>query len=378
MLILTPDAVGSTLLQRLLTIYMQFHRFDQPVINLHELTNGLWKFYSSDFNQEIITRRGAWGYHQSLPEVIEMLQSVDHYKTARLAQYHIVQRQDSLEHQLPFYQYIDQNFYVIACRRQNLFEHAMSHAINAVSKKLNVYSPQEKLSSFYRLYHSGLEVQPEQIFSVMDRYRDYLIWADRYFTVGSYFYYEQHLPEIEKYILNLPVFGEQKQLITWKQTFDIDFKDWNLCHYYDSDIGSLALSSEDTLLKLVNTVGTSTQTTSLSLLRELLPAAHKSFLETHKQQYTKVNQSIGTMQSLGILPSTVPIKKQTLSEKLHIVRNLAQCVDAFNSWAEKNPGIATPISLDQLRSQAQLEYRQHWDSTAIAAEQSLVQISNQT
>ena len=32
-LILTPDAVGSTLLQRMLTIYMQFHDFNRPVIN---------------------------------------------------------------------------------------------------------------------------------------------------------------------------------------------------------------------------------------------------------------------------------------------------------------------------------------------------------
>jgi hypothetical protein len=53
-LILTPDAVGSTLLQRMLAIYMQFHEFDRPVINLHELTNGLAKYYSPEFN------RGNW------------------------------------------------------------------------------------------------------------------------------------------------------------------------------------------------------------------------------------------------------------------------------------------------------------------------------
>ena len=45
-LILTPDGVGSTLLQRVLTISMQLHEFDRPVINLHELTNGLEKYYS--------------------------------------------------------------------------------------------------------------------------------------------------------------------------------------------------------------------------------------------------------------------------------------------------------------------------------------------
>ena len=40
-LILTPDRVGSTLLQRVLTVYMLRQGFDKPVINLHELTNGL-------------------------------------------------------------------------------------------------------------------------------------------------------------------------------------------------------------------------------------------------------------------------------------------------------------------------------------------------
>ena len=39
-LVLTPDAVGSTLIQRLLTIYMQLNQFDRPVINLHELSKG--------------------------------------------------------------------------------------------------------------------------------------------------------------------------------------------------------------------------------------------------------------------------------------------------------------------------------------------------
>ena len=53
-LILTPDAVGSTLLQRLITIYMQFHSYDRPVINLHELTNGLVKYHNEKFNQEVL------------------------------------------------------------------------------------------------------------------------------------------------------------------------------------------------------------------------------------------------------------------------------------------------------------------------------------
>ena len=56
-LILTPDAVGSTLLQRLITIYMQFHQYDRPVINLHELTNGLVKYHNSVLNQDVLGKK---------------------------------------------------------------------------------------------------------------------------------------------------------------------------------------------------------------------------------------------------------------------------------------------------------------------------------
>ena len=115
-LILTPDAVGSTMLQRVITIYMQLHEYNKPVINLHELTNGLVKYYSPDFNRVLLGKQnGAWGYHQSLKEVVELLDSVDHYKTSRLAQYHIKNRQDTLEQQIPFYKYLTDKFYVISC-----------------------------------------------------------------------------------------------------------------------------------------------------------------------------------------------------------------------------------------------------------------------
>ena len=104
-LILTPDAVGSTLLQRMLTIYMQLHDFARPVINLHELTNGLAKYYSPEFNREIVSKKSIekWGYYQTLEQVVELLSSVDHYKTSRLAHYHIKQRGDAIDQQIPFY-----------------------------------------------------------------------------------------------------------------------------------------------------------------------------------------------------------------------------------------------------------------------------------
>jgi hypothetical protein len=151
-LILTPDAVGSTLLQRLITIYMQFSQYDKPVINLHELTNGLEKYYNESLKQEVLGKPKIWGYHQSLEEIVSLLDSADHYKTSRLAQYHIRNRQDSLADQLSFYQYLNDNFFIVSCRRHNVFEHVLSWALTKVTKKLNVYSPEEKISSTFHLY----------------------------------------------------------------------------------------------------------------------------------------------------------------------------------------------------------------------------------
>jgi hypothetical protein len=149
-LILTPDAVGSTLLQRLITIYMQFHHYDRPVINLHELTNGLVKYHNVTFDQDVLGKQdGLWGYHQSLREVVDLLSTTDHYKTSRLAHYHIRNRQDSLEQQIPFYQYLNDNFYIISCRRHNVFEHALSLCLNKITKKLNVYSGDDKINTFF-------------------------------------------------------------------------------------------------------------------------------------------------------------------------------------------------------------------------------------
>lgn len=115
-LILTPDRVGSTLLQRLITVYMLRREFDKPVINLHELTNGLSRYYNTTLNQEIVGKpRGIkWDYYQTLSQVESLLKSSNHYKTSRLAHYHIVARQDSIADQIQFYEYLNREFFVSA------------------------------------------------------------------------------------------------------------------------------------------------------------------------------------------------------------------------------------------------------------------------
>ena len=129
---------------------MQFHQFDRPVINLHELTNGLVKYHNTTFDQDVLGKKNeSWGYHQSLEQIVELLSSVTHYKTSRLAHYHIRNRQDTIADQKSFYQYLNDNFYIISCRRHNIFEHSLSWCLSKITKKLNVYNDGEKIDNFF-------------------------------------------------------------------------------------------------------------------------------------------------------------------------------------------------------------------------------------
>lgn len=391
-LILTPDAVGSTLLQRLITIYMQFHDFDRPVINLHELTNGLQKYFSPEFNQEIVSKRKveSWGYHQSLEQIVDILDSVRHYKTSRLAQYHIKNRNDSLEQQVPFYRYLDQNFFVIACRRDNIFEHALSMTINSITKKLNVYNHQEKIDTFVDLYLNPITLDEEVFANKLSAYQNYITWSSDHFNVGSYFYYDRDLDRIEDYILDLPIWPQNNIRITWQQKFGLSLNNWNRCHHIPSDIGGF-LQSKDELYQLL---GQNTDRVTSDTVRryqhnalpqwpavhttddfESLPVEIKSkfledskimpvdlaprpvqeFMAHHTPAYRLAESAIHRMQELDILMSPPPIKKQTLQEKMSMVKNIDRCLEIYNQWIMHNPDLGSPFCRSDLDDLAMKE-----------------------
>ena len=368
-LILTPDAVGSTLLQRVLTIYMQLHEFDRPVINLHELTNGLEKYYSEDFNQEILSKRQVkyWGYYQSLEEVVQLLDSVSHYKTSRLAQYHILNRQDPIEQQVPFYRYLDNNFFIIACRRHNIFEYALSMSLNRITKKLNVYDHEEKIDIFADIYLNRVKIDLRVFVDQLQQYSRYIKWSSACFNIGSFFYYDQHVENIEQYVLDLPVFSSQRKKITWQEKFGINFSNWNRMHHIPSNIGTL-LSSPDSIKSLASYKKTSDDSRLATLDKspeELIVSksdpATIQFLKHHQQGFKNVNSAIQKMCELDVMVSPPPIKKQTLVEKMHIINNIGECLRLYNKWIEKHPDLGQPLSEDDLQSQA---YKEHasWNS----------------
>jgi len=367
-LILTPDRVGSTLLQRLITVYMQSHTYNRPVINLHELTNGLMKYYSPVFNQEVLGKPTdrPWGYYQTLNEIIEHLHSTDHYKTARLAHYHIMNRQDSMADQVPFYQFLNDNFFIISAQRKNLLEHALSWGIHGHSKRLNVYTHQEKIDIFANIYQNRITIDVNVMLAYLDKYVNYLQWVDNHFTVSSYFEYETHLPKIEEYILGLDIFGGQ-QTKTWNDTFGIEFKDWNRCHYLASDMSGISaqLPAPDNLqltfdsTNQVDNIDLVPVVTKNEIFNSLSPG-DRQFVRQNVGKYVNGYKAINELVHHKILVTGVPIKLQTMMEKRQLIRNFDQCAEAYNQWV-KESGVGDPYTDSDIKKLALNEIKD-WHS----------------
>ena len=340
-LILTPDRVGSTLLQRLLTVYANINEnYDPLTINLHELTNGLEPYHNNTFNRTVLGKpkndKGArWGYYQSLETIANLLENCNHDVTARLAHYHIKNRNDAISDQVAFYQYLNDNFYIISCRRKNLFEHAMSWAIVGESKNLNVYSVKQKYEVFKDIDKNKIHVQTEVMEKYLMQYNEYTDWVDRHFNVNSYFEYERDLPNIEKFILNLNVFNNKKNLLTWQDRFNINWNDWNRIHYLLSLIPFNHKFSDD----------------------------EKQFIKLNIDDYTQCRIFIQDLQDNGIIISGIPIKLHTLKEKAELITNIDQCLLNYNKWIGINqPSYAIGYRPETLTQVAQIEYT-NWTST---------------
>jgi len=370
-LILTPDRVGSTLLQRLITVYMVSHEYDKPVINLHELTNGLMKYYSPLFNQEVLGKPNEgkpWGYYQSLSEITELLHTTDHYKTSRLAHYHIKNRRDSLADQVPFYNYLNDNFFIISAQRDNLLEHALSWGIQSQSKKLNVYSREEKIETFAGIYRNKIAVDQISFTKYLDDYVDYTRWVKDHFNVSSYFKYEQHLPKIEEYILGLNIFNGQKNKKTWNDIFKIEFNDWNRCHYLTSDLSGIGQQLPNSQEKLQLTFDGVTPVNNFQLqsvgekdIPSSLSQADQNFLTSVGPQYVQVYKTLNELVENKVLVTPIPIKLQTMLEKKLIITNFEECVDTYNRWVEHN-GVGNTYTSSDINNSIVKEIT-HWHAT---------------
>lgn len=338
-LILTPDRVGSSFLQRLITVYMTAHKYDRPVINIHELTDPvLFKYYSSVFNQEVLGRSLTLGKHRSLPEIVELLKSVDHYKVCRLTQYYLRQRQDPIADQVPLYHYLNDNFYIISARRDNMFEYGLSWCIAKESYLMNAASPLEKFDYFKRLYRNKIIIDPQMLLHHIYQYQDYIKWVDESFKVNSYFHYDRDMTQIEDYVLNLNIFKDQEKKKSWEDIFGISFTDWNKCHYLISDMSGIGQQLENsTVPKLTydkNDTSMQLQWVEPKYIPQTLTREDQRLLVEKGPVYIQAANAIQELVDHKILAKGMPIKLQTMMEKRLLVTNFDECLDAYNRAVE--------------------------------------------
>jgi len=326
--ILTPDGVGSSLLQRVLTVHMNSSNFDRSIINLHELTNGLQKYFSPIFNDFVLGKDFGIGYSQSLPEIISLLQSVDHYKTSRLAYYHLTRRQDSIDDQKKFYDFLNDNFFIIAAQRKNVFEYGLNWGLKSTTNVANTYTHAQKLEQLYKL-KDGVTIPPQTFIKHLNNYKNYIQWAGLYFNVNSFFIYEDHALDIDTYIHNLDFF-QKKMKKSWADLTGLDWQKWNRCHKLTSD--AFLANLKTPMIEYRQNINSLT----LDAVYKHLPLTEQQFLSENLPVYTRSINAVEEMVANGILVTNIPIKMQTLIEKKLITKNFVDLVYVYNDWAEKN------------------------------------------
>ena len=186
-LILTPDGVGSTILQRLITMTLYIEKHN--VMNTHELTNGI------EMQNGVAGKNFDLAYTQSLKQITEILQH-SHKQTAlvsRVAKYHLDYRNDPIGDCQDFYQFLN-NFFEkkIMCVRENIFEYAMSWSIRDRSGVLNVYSREDRAK-----VSKVTEVDEIYFLQKCQEYVNYHTWIEKNFPGLEKVSYESILKDCD-------------------------------------------------------------------------------------------------------------------------------------------------------------------------------------
>lgn len=292
-LILTPDGVGSTILQRTLTLAL--HLDGNDVVNCHELTNGLklkdGRIYK-DFSVE---------YSQTLEQIIDMLEkSNDNYSlVSRLARYHLLSRNDPNNALNEFYNFLKQfNHKIIVCKRKNIFEYAMSWSIRNKSKVLNVYKNKDRISV--------KNIDSVSLDFFLNKCQDYVYytkWIEENFEDHHTVYYEDFVSNTDQ------VVGE---ILQCRNTLFNDTLGEKL-----SDIFQKEYSVSNRLIEL---------------------SEKQKFLPLLKYKETMMKLEKNKNLPLGI---AAPIKNTTLKDKKKIVQNYNTCKSLFLDFARRHNWIDT-------------------------------------
>lgn len=285
-LILTPDGVGSTLLQRIITMCLYLE--GQKVINTHELTNGL------ELKENVVKKNFDLNYTQSLFEITEILKQTSSATNliSRIAKYHIDSRKDPVKDQLSFFDFLNKRFdKLIMCVRNNVFEYAMSWSIRKESDILNVYTKNDR-----QKVSQVSKVDESFFIHKCQNYVNYQNWVAKNFKEVVQISYEDMLLKSDEVIYSLTGFKD-----TFQKKFGLPL---NLIMHKEYNFFKSLTTNEE---------------------QKLSHKEGKALIKYKSVSHEMINKDI-------IL--NLPLKNTTLTDKKNQIKNFDSCLDKFYKFAK--------------------------------------------
>ena len=286
-LILTPDGVGSTYLQRALTVYL--HSAGLDYWNTHELLNGL------DLLDGNLYKDFNLGYSQTIPEICELLQSTSNSLVSRIAQYHVINRSNEKgkENYQQFYDACNKKFDKIFYCTRDPFEYALSWSIRKNTKTLNVYDIKERISVHGEDVKQILDL--EYFNQKLEQYSAYEYWAEDNFNITRAVDYDDNHRDVDSMMKELTGLDHDVE-----DRFGVSLQDYSTVRYMTS-----------------------------------------MYMQTKDKQYLfNKNKTTGVMKLKRFIQrlvpdkllSEIPVKMNTMQDKQKRVLNFNDAVEVYNKW----------------------------------------------
>ena len=290
-LILTPDGVGSTYLQRVLTVYLNCA--GKKYWNTHELLNGL---SSQDGN---LFKDSDIGYNQSVEEITQLITDSRNSIVSRIANYHIHGRlRTKQEDYTQLYNVCNKKFDQIFYCTRDPFEYALSWSIRRETNVRNVYSVDERIDvhNINRYRNIDLLYFNEKL----KEYGEYEYWAKDNFNVtqgGEYDSLHQDVDNVMKDITGLDH--------SVQKSHGVSLQDYSRIRYLSS------------------------------MYKQTKDPVYSFDCQSIMEDLCNLHSFIDRLNNCKQMPSRIPIKSNTMSDKLEKVLNFNKALDKYNTWASK-------------------------------------------
>ena len=323
-LVLTPDGVGSTYLQRALTVYLNSSGSDY--YNTHELLNGL------ELTEDNALCKIMMSYTQSIEEIVELIQKNQVNIISRLAQYHVEHRlagkwvtrkrvideapnpeiseRNKLEDYSIFYDTCRNSYDKLIYCTRDPFEYALSWCIRSMTGKLNVYSIKERVETHGE--DSSYDIDLDFFLSKLDQYKRYIYWVKDNFPNAVEVQYDDIHQDIDTVLSNIS--GKDYRMF---DTWDFSLQDYSTMIYKVSKVYNKNVHYSDNLLE------------------------YQSLLVSQKKLFR----------------SGMPIKMNTLRDKSKSVTNFMSSLDTYNKWATSSneyPELSEDQILNKIEREEQI------------------------